>query len=368
MKQTNYLTASTRCAGRMLIAALLLFQSVFLVQCNAAPQDKDVLRVMTYNVLRYGDGCQGPNSKMHGYLQTIIGYADPDILGLVKVAAIPQAEGNKSKAPAGFADSILINALNAAKKDKYAYCPFTNAARDNDQAILFYNKHKLGYVSMATLVSDLTDFNIYKLYYKDINLPKTHDTSFIYIVLVHTDSGDKPGDRNRQLAELMSGLRKYFASLHNIIIMGDFNFRKSKEEGYQLLTENAEAAYRFLDPPFAIDKKIEYPANWDKHEEQFAPYLTTSTRKSETQPNDCGTGGGAKSWYDHFFLAPRLADRKNFFHYVRGSYRTIGNDGKRINMSVNDMPNSSAPAGVLDALYHMSNKYPVMIELGVNPR
>jgi hypothetical protein len=358
---------NTKGITRLINVCFLMFLPLILSQCSAAPPQKDVIKIMSYNVLKYGDGCQGPTSQFHGYLKTIVSYTDPDVLGLVKVEAIPQRAGDKGKAPVGFADSILKSALNAAFPGKYTYCPFTNKARDNDQALLFYNKNKIGFVSMTTLVSDMTDINMYKLYYLDLNLPKTHDTAFLYIVLVHTDSGDEPDDRNRQMDELMNAVRKQFARLPNIIVMGDFNLRKAKEEGYQALTNNAEKNYRFLDPPFAIDKRASYPANWEKHPEKFAPFLTTSTRRKWKEPNDCGTGGGAKSWYDHILLSPSLTNRLNFYHYIPRTYHTVGNDGNRIDISVNDMPNKSAPVEVLNALYQMSNKYPVMLELGVSP-
>ena len=347
--------------GRALIALS------FFAQCTAMPPQKDVIKIMSYNVLKYGDGCQGSNSRLHGYLKTIVNYTDPDILGLVKVEAIPKTFTDKGKAPVGFADSILLYALNAAHPGKYAYCPFTNAAKDNNQTLLFYNMHKFGCSSYVTLVSDLTDINLYKLYYLEPNLPKTHDTAYLYIVLVHTDSGDGSDDRDRQMTELVSALRKQFSSLPNIIVMGDFNLRKTKEQGYQVLTNNSEKNYCFIDPPFEVDKKVAYPANWDKHPESFAKFLTTSTRRKEKEPNECGTGGGAKGWYDHILLAPSLANKANYYHYVPGSYHTVGNDGHRVDVSVNDMPNKAAPKDVLNALYQMSNKYPVMLELGISP-
>ena len=342
---------------------LLLLLLPFFSVCKTSPTPRDVIKVMTYNVLKYGDGCQGTGSQMHGYLKTIVKYTDPDILGLVKVEAIPSALSDKGKAPKGFEDSILLNALNAAHPDKYACCPFSNAARDNNQTLLYYNKHKFGFSSFVTLVSDVTDINMYKLYYLGYNLPNTKDTSFLYIVLVHTNSGDDPDERDRQMTEVMSAMRKRFPALPNVIVMGDFNLRKTNEQGYKVLTNNAEKSYCFIDPPFAIDKTVEYPANW----ERFAGYLTTSTRKQDKEPNNCGTGGAAKGWYDHILLAPPLGNKSNHYYYISHSYRTIGNDGHRVDASVNDLPNKSAPAEVLDALYQMSNKYPVMLELGINP-
>jgi hypothetical protein len=50
------------------------------------------------------------------------------------------------------------------------------------------------------------------------------------------------------------------------------------------------------------------------------------------------------------------------------SYRTIGNDGHRTGVAITASPtNISAPASVINALYQMSNKYPVMVDLAVTP-
>jgi hypothetical protein len=44
----------------------------------------------------------------------------------------------------------------------------------------------------------------------------------------------------------------------------------------------------------------------------------------------------------------------------------VGNDGNRIGISINDAPtNNSAPANVINALFQMSNKYPVIADLRV---
>ena len=58
----------------------------------------------------------------------------------------------------------------------------------------------------------------------------------------------------------------------------------------------------------------------------------------------------------------------NYIKYIPGSYRTVGNDGQRLKVSINNSNghvNSSAPADVIEALYQMSNKYPVMVSLEV---
>jgi len=326
---------------------------------------KDTLRVMAYNVLYYGNGCQGPNGNYHNYMKKIVSYANPDIFSMEKMAAIPVSHGDKyATAPYGFADSILEFALNAAFPGRYAYCPFTNNARGNNMAVLFYDKQKLGFVSIVSSYANITDFNTYKLYYKDPNLSSTHDTTFLYVLPTHDLSGDENEQaRGAQIAEETRLTKQHFRRLPNMINMGDFNSRNSDEPFYQTLTAGADSNFRFSDPPFYPDSNLFYPANWD-HNGAFSAYMTTSTRESKEIPNTCGTGGGAKGWYDHIFLSPWIINNTNYIRYIPNSYRTIGNDGKRFKVSINDQ-NTSAPADVIEALYQMSNKYPVMVSLEV---
>lgn len=326
---------------------------------------------MTYNVLGYGDGCQGDITALHQYLGKIVTFARPDILGLVKTASIKSTPGDiYGLAPYGFADSIIAHALNPSFPGRFNYCPFTNTAYSDKISLLFYNQQKLGYVSTTLINSYITDFDLYKLYYKDAHLQTTKDTTFLYVLLNHTQSGSDPAQRNMQAAAVIAGLTARFHHLPNLINMGDFNTRNSQETGYYSLTQGNTEAFRFTDPPFHADSMYHYPANWSSGAGDYSACLTTSTRALANVPNTCGTDGGAKGWYDHILLAPWIVDGSNYTRYIRGSYHTIGNDGHRLGLSVNDsmpLPNTSAPAGVIDALFRFSNKYPVMLSLEMMP-
>ncbi|NDC40260.1 MAG: hypothetical protein EBZ77_01730, partial [Chitinophagia bacterium] len=286
-------------------AVLLLLQHPVI----AAP---DTLRVMAYNVLYYGSGCQGPNDKLHGYFKTIVGYTNPDIISLEKMASPKLTPSDPyGTAPYGFADSILQFAVNAAFPDRYAYAPFTNDAKTNNVALLLYDKRKLGFVSMVCSYVNVTDFNTYKLYYKDPNLARTHDTTFLYLTLNHDKSGDEfENVRTSQIMGNMEAMKQHFKSLPNYISLGDFNSRGADEGFYQLLTAGDDSAFRVYDPPFFPDRKLTYPAHWD-HEGPYSAYFTTSTRESAVVPNNCGSGGGGKNWYDHIFISKWLIDNSN---------------------------------------------------------
>lgn len=325
----------------------------------------DTLKVMAYNVLNFGDGCQGSNAVLDGYLKTIIQYTQPDLLSCEKMQAFsPSATGALN-----LADEINNNALNAVFANRYAYATPTNASNDSKMSILFYNKQKLTFVNMHTIVINVSDFNLYKLYYNDPNIAITHDTTFLYVLVNHTQSGNVPNAiRDQQESQEMAALRSKFAYLPNLINMGDFNQHNSSETGYQSIISSADTTTQMSDPPFMVDKLVQYPADWDSNPTLFKPYLTTSTRLSASIPNTCGTSGGGKSWYDHIFVSPWLVKGSNYIKYATNSYQTIGNDGQRYNVDINSttpVSNTSAPSAVVDALFQFSNKYPVSIKLVV---
>jgi hypothetical protein len=322
----------------------------------------DTLKVMAYNVLNFGDLCQGAVSTLDGYLKTIVQYARPDLLSCEKMVVFPASPTD----PANLAVDITNNALNAAFPNKYAYATPTNVSNDTKMSVLFYNKQKLTFVSTQTVVSYISDFNLYKLYYNDPNIAVTHDTTFLYVLVNHTQSGSSTTDRDQQEIQEMQALKSKFAYLPNLINMGDFNLRSSYEPGYQSITSPVDTANQMSDPPFYPDKTFKYPANWNNDPVSYSAYLTTSTRRLANVPNSCGTDGGAKSWYDHIFISPWLVKGSNYITYIPRSYQTIGNDGNRAGQDINSIipvANTSAPATVIDALFQFSNKYPVSIKL-----
>jgi len=322
----------------------------------------DTLKVMAYNVLNYGNGCQGTNTSLDAYFKTIVQYASPDILSCEKLNSFnptPGASGN-------LADELLNNGLNATFPNNYGYATPTNISNGSNMSVLFYNKQKLTYVKTQTLVSYVTDFDFYKFYYNDVNLSITHDTTFLYFVINHTQSGSSSTTRDAQVSQTMTMLRNKFQYFPNLINMGDFNTSGSYEGGYQSIITSTDSTTVLYDPPYYPDKQLQYPGNWDVTPYIVAPYLTTSTRLSATVPNTCGTSGGAKSWFDHIFISPWLVSGANYMQYISGSYQTIGNDGNRLGVDINSTSptqNNAAPASVINALFQFSNKYPVMLKL-----
>jgi len=353
----------------LMIKAPLFCGALILFYNNVSFAQIDTLHVLAYNVLYLGDTppCQGPHNIMEGYIESVIAYANPDIAGFVKADAI-DAYGT---APVGFADSILQTIFNAAYPGRYAYCPYTNVSEANNITLLYYNQAKLGYAGILCTYSNITDFDTYKLYYKSDSLATNHDTVFVYVTLNHTNSGSSSSDaatRGQQIAGEMAQIESYFTSLPNMINMGDFNVHTSTEASYQTLVAPANLNYRFYDPPFYPDGTYSYPADWDATPTDYSSDLTVSTRTGSL-PNTCSNdNGGGKSWYDHIFLSANIINNSDHLSYIPNSFKVIGNDGNRVGNPENGSPaNTSAPADVINAIYQISEHYPITLNLLVNP-
>ena len=356
------------------VTAMILFLGSYPIASFGAnpsmPVFQDSLRVMTYNILNFGSTCQGQPIPMLIYLKTIVEAANPDVVGLVKMESIKTSQNDMHGVlPYGFADSIVKAGFDAAYPNRYDHSTYSDAAGSGNNTLLIFDKNKLGFVKMSTLLVDIEDFNLFQLYYKDPNLGVTHDTTFLYFVLNHTSSGTDATDRDRQDTLIRNALKKRFLHLPNLINMGDFNLHNSSEIGYSGYVAYADSNFKFYDAPFLPDKKLNYPLSWDQNPAVCSNFLTTSTRASSSLPNSCGTSGGAKSWYDHILMSPWILHNENYVGYVPNSYHVFGNDGKRIGISINDSTsngkNGVVSSTVANALWQFSNKYPVMLTLGV---
>ncbi len=344
----------------------VLIMSIF--NCYTATAQVDTLHVLAYSVLYIGDTppCQAPHDVLENYLKTVISYTNADIVGLEK----REPEGSGGTAPVGFADSLLVNSFNAAYPGRFAYCTYTNVSAADNITTLYYNQQKLGYAGLLCTYSNITDFDTWKLYYKTLNLASTHDTTFLYVTLNHTSSGSGSGSattRAAQIAGEMTQIETHFTSLPNMINMGDFNVHTSTEACYQNLVAPSNLNYRYYDPPFYPDATYSYPADWDVDPNSYASSLTVSTRTGSL-PNTCSSNNsGGWSWYDHIFLSANIINNADHVSYMPHSFRVIGNDGNRLSKAVNASPtNTSAPSVVINAIYQLSEHYPVALDLLVD--
>jgi hypothetical protein len=350
----------------ILLTSIFFHFCLFLSSSCIAQGLKDTIRVMAYNTLgfSYSSGCQGSIPPLYADLKTIFQFAKPDIIGLDKtVCTNTGPTDHEGVSPYYFPDTVISECFDT----NYSYCPFTDISgcSDGDGSVLFYNHTKLSYSSTTNLYNGTEDIDLFKLYYNQW-FGGGADTTYLYIVLCHTISGSSSTGRDSQDTTVINKLQRMFTTLPNLIYMGDFNSHNSSEMGYAYISQtDANTNFIMDDPPFHPDLKLSYPDNWESGGSSVA-YYTTTTR-STTLPNSCGTTGGAKDWYDHIFLSPWIVNGSDKLTYVRNSYTTIGNDGNRIGVSVNAGTNLSAPSNVINALFNFSDKYPVEVTLAFNP-
>ena len=71
------------------IATFLFLYIILNLSLNplVAQPKVDTVNVMAYNILNYGDGCQGPLANLNSYFITILKYANPDVLSLEKISS-----------------------------------------------------------------------------------------------------------------------------------------------------------------------------------------------------------------------------------------------------------------------------------------
>jgi hypothetical protein len=321
-------------------------------------QTTDSLKIITYNINDYGyydtENCptQTPLIK-NPYLRTVLKYANPDIIGLVKLQATTEKF---------YTDTLPMEILDSVCNKCYGYGAYTNESGYNKENMLYYNTNKLGLTSTTTIYSgdpNISDVNLYKLYYKSPYLATAHDTLFINIILVHDESGSSDSsERAEDIGGAMSWLNSHVTKTGNYIFMGDFNVQGYTEECYQDMLSASNNDVKFYDPANQL-------GNWSKYPSSFADYLTQSTRV--TDPGDCGATGGMNNRYDQILCTNPIITGTDSVYYVEGSYTVIGQDGNHVNKAINVPPtNTSVPANVLTALYQMSEHLPVMLKLAIS--
>jgi len=339
----------------LLLIIFLTFNIV--VKTNAQTSVYDTINIVSYNVLDYGMpntvSCPTLNSpNRHQYLKTIINYTKPDILGLVKMTALPTTFAT---------DTITKMVLDSACQGCYAHVDYTNLSGYEKTNMLFYKKAKFGYMSTTPLYyadNTVSDICLHKLFYKDTNLVYTHDTTFLSIILVHLQSGaSSASSRAAEITGVMNWLNANVTTLGNYMFMGDFNTQNSSEACYQSIITSPNIPTLFFDP-------VENLGNWAGTPTLYSNYLTQSTRLID--PGDCGATGGMDDWFDHVMVSEAILYGSKSVQYVADSYTTIGQDGQHTLGAITGTPtNTTVPADVLNALYYMSSHLPLSVKLAI---
>ncbi len=315
---------------------------------------QDTLTVMHYNLLNYGlpaYGCDNSNNNpddKDAYLRTITMDVNPDIFTVNEL----RTESYDSSP----ANRILENVLNIHFNPPYKRAYITNLSGSHIINMLYYNSDKL-ILYFEDVIPAYRDINVYKLYYKSIDLAENQDTAFITCIVTHLKSSQ--GAENEAIrAEMTISIMEYIETHDpggNILMMGDFNVYTDQEEAFQNLVNPENEEIKFYDPVEAI-------GNWHVNED-YAGYHTQSTHIIY---NDCASSGGMDDRFDFILLDKSLKDNLNHFGYVSSSYVAMGNDGSCFDQALLNCENAELSNDMVDALYYMSDHLPVILKLSID--
>lgn len=323
---------------------------LFLVLISFSVKTQNTVKLMHYNLLYYGanySGCDQTTNNVadkEQYLRTIVNYYQPDILSCNEVGKTEDV-----------VDRLLDSVFNYNGNSDFVRANISNVSSSNLITPLFYNKNKLGLSSQHGVKTKYRDFAFHKMYFKDSDLDITGDTAFFYCISTHLKAGDTPQDIAERKS-MVDSLMKYMSTLNtpgNFILMGDMNFYTSNEPGFQALINHSNPDIRFFDP-------INQLGDWQDNS-TFRFYHTQSTR---TTSNGCPSTGGMDDRFDLILVsAPLLQGPNQKLRYLPNSYKIPGQDGQRLNKSLINPDNYSAPANIINAMYELSDHLPVIIEL-----
>lgn len=328
---------------------ILTFLSFFLAfYCLSA---QDTLRVMHYNLLDYGNAsnfCNNNNNstdQKDAWLRSIIGYSKPDIFTVNELSEVST-----------YHTRILNEVMNQTGYALFEMASSPNHAGSYIVNQLYYNSEKLALHSQVVAQDSIRDIDVYSLYSLNEGL-QYGDTVFIHCIVAHLKSGDSYNDEQKRKAMTENALEylEQYGRSGNYLFMGDFNVYEADDEAFQLMIANDDPVFRFYDPVDAL-------GDWNNNI-AFRQVHTQCTRIYQT---GCGAYGGMDDRFDFILVNEVIKDHADRVHYLDDTYRALGQDGNRLNGSIVDPPNTSLPAYVLDALFHMSDHLPVVMDVVVD--
>lgn len=317
---------------------------------------QDILTVMQYNLLEYGNYNSGfadcyetNNNTQHKdeCIRTILNYVKPDILTVCEFGAT-QALHNSF-----ISHNLNINGANYWQSDN-----IINYAGSNIINHIFYDSRKMGLKKHVALRTSPRDTDIYELYMRTAGLA-AGDTIKLVCIVAHPKAGmNYESERRALMQKAMDYVNQNYPT-DNVLIMGDFNMYRASESGYRLLTQTySNPNICFMDPLANVGGVGEWNNNG-----LFTAFHTQSTR---SYSEECFSGGGLDDRFDFILMADEIAFSYNHLRYVQGSYKAIGNDSQHFNMSVNQGYNSSVPDEVAEALFDASDHLPVTMKIAVD--
>lgn len=309
-----------------------IFILVLSLQANA--QNRDTLRFMHYNVLKYGFewACVSQSSKNNG-LKTIFGAYKPDILTV-----------NEMEPSAATIDLLRTTTLVYEPAMKSA--PFSNSNGSDLANGLYYNSDKFGHLGLKAIKGNVRDVDAHRLYYKPATT-KGDTLDFWFLVAHFKASADYAEARGETAKDIATWLA-INKNIQRYMIAGDFNLYSSDEPAWQILTSGSSP--RFIDPAGQL-------TGWNG--QSFAKYHTQSP--NDRSSNVCAVTGGMDNRFDFILLSPAMASGTRDMGVT--DYHVFGNDGVSYNEYLDCDDTRSVASGVCSALRRTSDHLPVVMQM-----
>ncbi len=301
---------------------------------------QDTLRVMTYNILRYGaqgvGGCSpiGVTAR-NTWFSDVMSATQPDIFGVNEIGPIDNAVS-----PAA---NISLNVLpNVPGKGPFYQATQINFDGNQDICnMMYYNSQKVGLSTQAfiNVNGSVRNLDYYKFYYKSAE--PIVDSAFVHVILVHFMAGSAAG-REIQATAAMNYLdNQAGGGVDNYIIMGDMNMDSPNAQAFQNMVAHPNPNIRMHDPL----NLSSWNTNW-----AYSQATTTSQ-------TDCRSGGGLNDRFDLIITSDALINNTLGMQYIPGSHWVVGNPHS---------PNPSINTATQIGINGMSDHHPVLLDIAVS--
>lgn len=310
---------------------------VLLALLCAAPAH--ALRLVSYNILSY-PGSSG--TARAPYYRTILAPLDADVI----------VTGEMSSSSGG-ETQFLNEVLNVMEPGQWAAVPFVNG-NDSDAAC-FYRISAVQFLGQWGFYPNPA--NLLRLVHVYRLKPAGYAAAAaeVRVYAAHLKASDTSADAAQRLAEV-TGLRDSMNAMPvgtHALALGDFNFYRSTEAGYQKFLEsqanNTGRVYDLL------------PAgSWH----DGASYAAIHTQ-SPCKVTPCASGaatGGLDDRFDFILPTYNLGTGQGL-GVLTGTCIPVGNDGLHLNLNITDAPVIPEGAAYATALKLASDHLPVRIDL-----
>ncbi|MFK7970428.1 MAG: T9SS type A sorting domain-containing protein [Bacteroidia bacterium] len=316
----------------------ILFTLLIVMTVGMQSYAQDSVRVMHYNILRYGLDCNVDIATKTTWLKNIFDFYKPDILTINEIG--PEE---------AYANRIKLQALTYAPMD---YADNNNTANSFLVNRLFYNTDKFELVRLELIPGNLRDVDVWTL--RDKKRAAAGDTLELSCIAMHLKAGSSSSDQSRRATAanaVMSWIQAKGPDFKNYLVMGDFNIGGASEPAWRAFTFNGNTDINLQDP---TGKR----AGWG------ASTVEILTQAPTTSRGDCGVGGGLDDRFDAILTSQAVLNNTAQYGYIPGSYEALGNDGRTpYDQELDCQGNTSVPSSICGNLKQASDHLPVVLQL-----